>query len=361
MVGRAFLLLSLLMLGFIPIQFDRTSRPAGAADEQTKTIDVAAVDSVPSEPAFQSNSAKGRKEPDVVVFGVGDSGTRGINHFLHEAGNVHMCDGNRHRHTEDCNPTKACHPPNSADAMEMLRTDDDAPPQLSEMHATHPKQFQKVVQCERESSQTVFAGIDSSGAGEGESVFWGYKNPRHSYILPVLIEAFGNHTAYIFVARHPYDICSGKNQNQFRAFGHIFASGNSCMNFWFEAMSQLLTLIEEHSESARIVRTESLVLGGISQRDATSKCIASVVGYKYDEKAARASTSIMIQHNSSYGGQSRVEDNGKANRLWKKAVSETAEAHHALASKLGYNLTAYGLQEERDAFFLTEATSKVVC
>ena len=332
----------------------------------------------------RSNLARGRKEPDVIVFGIGDSGTRGVNGFLMSAGNVRMCDNNRSR-LGDCVPLFACHPfPNHPEwgndaAMEMLIQEGGdggggggggrrRPSQLREMKALHPRQFQEIVSCERERSRVVLAGIDppvpSDGGRDGSMTFWGYKNPRHSFALPSLFEAFGGHTAMIMVARHPYDICSGDNRGQYIDFGPLFAtSSGSCMEFWLEVTSQLLSLIEEHPDSAIIVRTESLVLGSHDRADAVGKCIADVVGYEHDRYAARRAASVMMRHKRSYGGQSRSSmANEKYHSLWKKAVSETTGEMHDLAAKLGYNLTAYGgTLQERDELLLLEATSKAVC
>jgi len=286
------------------------------------------------------------------------------------------------------NPTKKCHYHQAV--RDMLNQTNKQPPQLSAMRALYPRKFQEVVQCEHNASQIVLDGINAN-TDDDKSVFWGYKNPRHSYILPALFGAFGSNTAMIFVVRHPYDICSGRNQKQFHSYGLNFASartdsqGNwvapSCMEFWFEATRQILSLIEKHPGSARIVRVESLVLGSSKQRNATGKCIADVVGYRYDHNAAREATSIMSQHKKSYGGQSRSDISNdrslseqqqtsgipnsefrQRHYWWKESVNETTKEMHELAWKLGYNLTAYGgTLKERDEFLVSQATSTVVC
>jgi len=241
-----------------------------------------------------------------------------------------------------------------------------------------------LVQCEHQQSQAVLDGIVENtyadrtyhdGTNNNNNMFWGYKNPRHAYILPVLLEAFQNHTALLFVARHPYDLCSGRNQQQFRDYAKYFASpradafGNtagaapSCMEFWYELTNQVVDLMERHAPNgrkARIVRIETLVLGSPPKQTATSQCIADAVGYPYDSQATLDVLSRMKEHQGSYGGQSKAT--GPRYYMWKESVRDTTPQMHDLASKLGYNLTAYGGSlQERNGWLLPTARSPVVC
>ena len=118
----------------------------------------------------QSNLAQdqGSVEPDVIVFGVGDSGTRGINEYLERAGHIHMCDGQHTAHSHDCRPTRKCH--NSYIVQQMLvnqplqnnETRQDRP-QLSAMKETGPGYFQALVECEKNQSQKEMKEGPSSG------------------------------------------------------------------------------------------------------------------------------------------------------------------------------------------------------
>jgi len=52
---------------------------------------------------------------------------------------------------------------------------------------------------------------------------WGYKNPRHIYLMPVLDEAFNGKQKMVAVARDFRDLCSGSNRGQMRDYFHDVA------------------------------------------------------------------------------------------------------------------------------------------
>lgn len=324
----------------------------GSFQAETQIESSARVDT-----SYKSNLAKGTEQPDVVVYGIGDSGTRAFNDFLFNVGNVRMCEGQTSR-SKDCNPTKMCH--NSA-SLSRLLSQSSRPAQISAMQATNDTEFNLLVQCEHEQSRVVLNGTERT---DNEFVFWGYKNPRHAYIVPILQQAFGNNTAMILVARHPYDICSGSNRGQYHHFGELFAKHEkdhvSCMEFWTEVMGQLVSIAEANSHIMRLIRIETLVLDSSKDRDASARCVANLVGYKHNYQATMDATAIMAKYSSSYGGQSRLVEGGKKHAQWQKSVNDTTIETELLAQKLGYNLPAYGdweLVEE----LLPRPTSLIVC
>ena len=166
-----------------------------------------------------SNLSKGSTAPDLVIFGIGDSGTRGLHDFIQQSGQVMMCGGPRNpsefKATKDCNPTKSCH---SIDYLKQLWTNSNQtlPPQLNLLQQSNPAAFQNVVECEQNQSQILMKqtqnqlmdlGQDSSQHEDypsSRNFFYGYKNPRHAYIVPIIQHAFQNQTKMILLLRHPY-------------------------------------------------------------------------------------------------------------------------------------------------------------
>ena len=324
----------------------------------------------PSNRGTGPNLPRGSRHPDVVVFGVGDSGTRAFTDYLSGAGGVHMCDGggprkgSRNPKTLDCTPTQECQ---LGPSSPLTQGQASRPVQLSRAAymTASSEAFRDTVQCERLQSEKVFRKIQRKFQNETEDCcFWGYKNPRHTYLLPVIREAFGDDTGMILVARHPYDVCSGKNQAQYNHFGHWFGNNGtempSCMEFWFQVMSQVLHTIEAHPRTMRIVRIETLVLDAQWRKERAGRCIGDLLGYDYSPRRDREATAAMAGHGGSYGGRSRVGGDAKKTRLFEEAKRDTSAKMERLAATLGYNMSAYAAWGTVDELLPTP-TSAAVC
>ena len=167
----------------------------------------------------------------------------------------------------------------------------------------------------------------------------------------------------ILVARHPYDLCSGSNQEQYQDFGHWFHNNGterpSCMEFWFQVMSQVLQIIEAHPRTMRIARIETLVLDVQWRKERAGRCIGDLLGYDYSPRRNREATAAMAGHSGSYGGRSWVRSNAT------KTGVEEAKTHmdarmERLAATIGYNMSAYAAWGTVDEF-LPAPTSAAVC
>merc|ERR1719401_1348932 len=153
--------------------------------------------------------------PDIVIFGVGDSGTRGVKEAMEHLG-VTFC-------PEDMNSAGDTRWHTMKYIPELLEGSDG--------HVSEAKGY-KSSSIWKQASKDVFSksqqiwqcAIDDQGLNSDSlptSFRWGWKNPKWIYLMPVLDSLFGRKQQMLAVARDPRDICTGKNNEQFMRLGEM--------------------------------------------------------------------------------------------------------------------------------------------
>ena len=286
--------------------------------------------------------------PTVIIMGIGDSGTRGVKLLLNRLG-VRMCDAvNPSEDNELTMPPHELIPAllrcsnGHISASGYARCDDDC-------RAAGGGPFSNATALEADGVARTWRclGADDARAAAAEQPApWGFKNPRHIYLLPVVERLFGAATTPLLVARDPRDICSGTNQDQYVAFTRLFSGVfGDCFGWWASTWRDVL----EGDAAARfvLVRIEDLVLpgpprGGVPLRSPSEglgvvECIArhARLGSPDAQTASRELT-YMHRFASSYAGARRT----LATR--KKLVERTARGGSASQLQLQHAMQLLG-------------------
>jgi len=200
--------------------------------------------------------------PAVIITGICDSGTRGVTDALMNLG-LKVCKKTLHPHTLDSDLT------NPFTKIHKI---------LASSEGLHFKKqekadlFEEAVTFEREAAKKTRQCIDEeSGTSTG---LWGYKNPDHIFLLPVLDKAF-NHTAkYLIVARDPRDVCTAENQIQYNTWGKQVLQGQTddCYQFWAMTWKEVLDNYGS-SNAVKVVRIEDLVMPDPSRSTISKKTL----------------------------------------------------------------------------------------
>ena len=135
------------------------------------------------------------------------------------------------------------------------------------------------------------------------------------------------------------------------------------MEFWYILVKQLLEYATTQAPNImKLTRIETLVLGNEERRRQSAKCMANLVGYKYNHRNMMKATSIMQKFNSSYGGFAAYKDSTQARHKKKvrQQIEDTKFYMHELASQVGYNLSSYGKWQNIEDFLPTPR-SLMVC
>jgi hypothetical protein len=338
--------------------------------------------------------------PDIVITGVGDSGTRGVLELLEHLG-VTMCP-EKHKQGDNywTKPPQLYIPDLLISAGGRVN---DMKGQLSSPAFGH------AVQRELDgASKTLECSIIANNLTQGAlpaNFKWGYKNPRHFYMLPVMDVAFGREHKVLAVARDPRDICTGSNRHQLWRFGGYvstpvdledfraamtkampveeraasprpppppgvnisggtstllkdciwvgdsrgscvdLAELKSCMEFWASVWS---STIKEYADSAtfRIVRIEDLVVPNpvTSIRSTeTLELIMKYVGISSDSATMQAELEHAHSYKDRYMGQREEWSAQDRATLEAETASMMPGLVHEVMLALGYNLSHYGL------------------
>mmetsp|Transcript_67030 Transcript_67030/g.196013 ORF Transcript_67030/g.196013 Transcript_67030/m.196013 type:complete len:371 (+) Transcript_67030:74-1186(+) len=284
--------------------------------------------------------------PDIVIMGFGDSGTRGVKKIMHALG-LAMC--HIINNSGDNLLTEKTH----AYIPELLQA---AKGQVSSARGyMSSKDFLNVVQAElfwaNKTLQCAMGDRGLSGESLPTDVKWGFKNPKHIYMLPVMDVAFHGKQNMLAVARDPRDLCTAHNQRQFHHFGDIVLRNSSiknrgtrCLEFWSAVWTSVLQEYA-HNEKFLIVRIEDLVI----HDPTTSRKSYETLGRVVELAGISPSTDDMLKqleiahrHKDSYMGNHY----GKSKEDRKREEESTASASHRVHEvmlAIGYNVTHYGL------------------
>jgi len=200
-----------------------------------------------------------------VVVGIGDSGTRGVKTLMERLG-VNMCSNSSHGFSQDNKDTKPVHGFINA----LLRASKG---HVSSRRHHRSKAFRQAVRAEvrgaKKTHDCIVQQLRQTNWTGSTDFPWGYKNPKHIHLLPVMDKAFHRTQRMLAVARDPRDICSGGNKEQLNKFGSMVESrwpalrGNGteqqCLQFWADVWGDVL---HEYGQDPRfrVVRIEDLVL-----------------------------------------------------------------------------------------------------
>lgn len=277
--------------------------------------------------------------PDLVITGIGDSGTRGVQDLLHKLG-MRFCsatnDANDNLLTEGMWRFVQLGERHSSSFLKQSRSKFTSLAAEAERQGAH-----ETLQCICNEEDRYWGGVD------GQPFSWGFKNPRHFYLGEVIAAAFGGRTKALLVARDPRDICSGDNQKQLHLFGSsLWEDGDArdCWTFWARAWRLALSKFK----SFAVVRIEDLttpepVEGSTSWQKA--QCLLGYTSMQHSHVPAKQMLQAlgdMHDYASSYLG------NGRSEEIREYLESQVrwhpnASLIHPVMRELGYDLDGYGL------------------
>uniref|UniRef100_A0A7S1FI27 Protein-tyrosine sulfotransferase n=1 Tax=Noctiluca scintillans TaxID=2966 RepID=A0A7S1FI27_NOCSC len=307
--------------------------------------------------------------PDVVIFGVGDSGTRGVKAMMEHLG-VAMC-----FNTTDAGDNMYTQPTQSM-IGELLRA---ANGHVSETKSyIESDVFDHAVELELHGArQTRDCAIKTMGMTEDtlpKHFKWGYKNPRHTYLLPVVDAAFNGQQKLLGVARDPRDLCTAHNKGQLHFYGHTVLLPEDLMEFhhllntatYLEqrqpnefpsgfTMKECLTFIASvwssilqeyaHRDNFLVVRIEDLVVHdpntSTTGKDTVERLMAHA-GISPSEDQVQQQLEVAHDHNHSYMGHHYKMSQGSRKQLEDEVASYTGLVHEVMHA-LGYDVQHYGL------------------
>lgn len=330
------------------------------------------------------------KSPDLVIFGMGGSGTRGVKEMMQHLGIL------------------TCHAANAAgDNVHTMGSHTyikdlllAAEGHVSEMKGyMSSKVFHEAVQAEVTGAQnTLDCVIKDNGLSveDNATVFkWGYKNPRHLFVLPVVDKAFRGEQKMLAVARDPRDLCSGRNQGQYHLYGDFvkaptgfedvrssermntsaFSDEHSalqirlgiagdaatwisykrqnpqwkthisdCMLFWSHVWSSILQEYKQR-ENFLVVRIEDLVIHEPTPSSKSYETLRHLMDYVNVSSRADQmlqELSIAHSHTNSYMGHHYNVSQEYVNTLEREVASYNGPVHETMKA-LGYGVEHYGM------------------
>jgi len=266
--------------------------------------------SSPNQVSFEETGSH-ISSPPVIVSGICDSGTRGVINVLMNTG-LKVC-------------KKALHPdynPNTLDSTITNPLNHRIHPILLENKGLHFNQqakashFTEAVNFERQAAEQTHQCIAEESGHSAAEAPWGYKNPDHIFLLPVLDKAFNHHAKYLIVARDPRDVCTAKNQFQFSHWGKNVLQGQTddCYQFWAMTWKEVLRNYGR-SKKARIVRIEDLVMPDPSKSDISKKTLKRTlkfigVGKKWHPIQLNAQLNAQLKEMHKYKGEYMLHHDG---------------------------------------------------
>lgn len=333
----------------------------------------AALDAVGA--TFRASGEMASVAPSLVIGGIGDSGTRGMKQFLEMTG-MKFCKY-ADLETEDNVATRASH----ANITEIL----------AEGYDIHSKAFRETVISEQNAAaftlhcilhdnelpadwmQGVDAIVDNMTAGsnpptslaQAHSLVWGYKNPKHAYLLPVMDAAFQKRSKYLLVARDPRDICTATTHHQFDDFGALVngnESAQDCLLFWADLWTTALHA--DYQERLVVVRVEDLAVHAANLDNEVldvPNCLFEFVGLHPEQDSVRAALRSMQEHEDSYMGKHYNFTRAQRSELEAYVASRTQPTLiHETMRLLGYNPDRYELLQPRSSYVCQRRSSHVV-
>lgn len=188
-----------------------------------------------------------------------------------------------------------------------------------------------------------------------QDMIWGWKDPRHLYLLPVIDSALTPDEAQqlvpvirevpvLAVARDPRDLCQGSNNGQFVRFNTAFnEDNNDCYLFWAKVWHNLLES-EVGPHRTKIVRIEDLSMPAPSPDGSSTQILAEILSHAYmpsPPDGGVAQLSMMHAYAGSYMGNKKPELKGSLEARLAERTDEPLI--HATMRQLGYDPIRYGL------------------
>jgi len=238
--------------------------------------------------------------------------------------------------------------------------------------------FDQAVRLERRGAQqTRDCAIKTMGMTEDTlpKLFkWGYKNPRHTYLLPVVDAAFNGQQKLLGVARDPRDLCTANNKGQLDRYGRAVSLPEDLMEFHHLlntttdleerqpnefpsgfTMKECLTFIASvwssilqeyaHRDNFLIVRIEDLVVHdpntSTTGKDIVERLMAHS-GISPSEDQVQQQLELAHHHKDSYMGHHYSMSQGSRKQLEDEVASYTGLVHDVMQA-LGYDVQHYGL------------------
>jgi len=292
-------------------------------------------------------TGKSANPPSVVIFGIGDSGTRAVRSLYH-AGGVAMCDETNG--AGDDWPTRI-----ADECLDHLLSADRGEVSAVAFKKAPNSAFAKAVAAERRGSNESHWCAVRANHVTG-TAHWGYKGPRKIYMLPVIEEAWTslNSTQLVLVARDPRDICSGDNQQQFKAtkrhYGIEAKDMAACLEWWAKVWSNVLpemggrALSGAAAKQLVVVRIEDLVLPDVQLALPLAECmVRAAIGKAPDMSSLITALYEMHAHGGSYGGG--LDHVGGDISLRRRVTAAATQSPAALRvmELLGYAPKRYGV------------------
>lgn len=208
----------------------------------------------------------------IIIAGVGDSGTRGVKELMEKLG-VDMCwDTNDSQDNQRTDPL--LHPKVIQHLKNILRHKHRISLSAYQEDASS---FQALVRWQKQQVSSTYRCAQSFAV---KPALWGFKNPQQLYMWPISEYAFGGNSRLLVVLRDPRDICTSRNQNQFKMYcdsvlGRPCANDeDDCYSFWAKLFSDFL---DEHSmkDTVKFVRIEDLSVSDPALSRRTVQCLLS--------------------------------------------------------------------------------------
>lgn len=310
--------------------------------------------------------------PSLVIVGVGDSGTRGVKQFLEKSG-MKFCKY-ADPETEDNIATMAV----NAHIPALLPSDGTS---ITTGYKTDSTAFRAAVELEQNAAaltlqcilhdnelpsasdwmKGIDAFVDNSSlslvAPESSermtSMIWGYKNPRHALLFPVMDTAFQDKSNYLAVARDPRDLCTAKNEGMFETFGHVINGkplAEDCLLFWANTWSDFLRVYDPGTRLL-VVRIEDLAVKEPSIDNNAydvAQCVLEYIGLHPAADSIRGALQSLQEHQSSYMGHHYNFTDSQRLELESYVASRTQPALiHEMMWQLGYSPYRYQLLQPR--------------
>lgn len=306
--------------------------------------------------------------PDLVIVGLGDSGTRAVTSMMEGAGLVLS-----ETRTEAADnvltwPATGKYATSLLDAAEGVFSPDGYRRNATLWkHATDSLKLTTMA--------TGLSIVAQNYELAPRKVFWGLKNPADYLLMPLYDEITSNYSKYLFVVRDPRDfqgfppslLQSAANtahlQNSlmnFETFGpHMKASKNltDYWGYWSDIMSSVLFHYEKDAR-LKIVRIEDLVVPDPAEQLTSYHvldCLAAHAGLPRPPAESFRALQESHSHLDSYMGRhQRMTDEDRARQetsLWQRVQADEKVA--GVMERLGYDLENYGMRRPGSASVCT--------
>lgn len=246
-----------------------------------------------------SVSGSNFSSPSVVIVGICDSGTRGVEEAVINLG-FKACQWALHEGSRDNILTRQLN-----DYINPVLTASNG--SISDLQKDAPE-FADAMDTEiAGAAKSLSCILEQESENPQAQLTWGYKNPDHIFLLPVVDAAFDYQPKFLIVARDPRDSCTAHNQGQYDKYKqHFFNEGEQqdCWQFWARVWDRVLNTYE-HSQRVAVVRIEDLVMPN-PDADPTSlmklEQVMSFMGIDPTEENMIAELKGMHAYNETYMG-----------------------------------------------------------